>query len=124
MNEKLWDRDGRLIMSEIAPIDLTPTLTDSQKINMNIITMNTALNDIQKDISILNKVILLGNGEPPLRETVRNHDAFLRDIRYWTRFVGGAIVIQTIAFTLGILVAVVKFLPILEQLSRQITIIK
>jgi hypothetical protein len=100
------------------PADLTTNLTDEQKIAMNIITLNTAVNDLQNEMKIMNKVVLVGNGELPLREVVRNHDKFIMDIKYWTRFIGGALVLQTLAFAGGIIIAVVKFLPILERLAK------
>lgn len=100
------------------PADVTSTFTDEQKMAMNIITMNTAINTLQEDMAIVNKVVLLGNGEPPLREMVRNHDTVIKNIQYWSRFVGGALVLQTIAFLTGIIVAVIKFLPVLERLAK------
>lgn len=96
-----------------------PSLTDSQKINLNVITLNTALNDVQSDVRELNRVVLLGNGELPLRELVRNHDVFIIGIKEWTRFVFGALIVQTLAFIVGLIVAIVRFLPLLEQLANQ-----
>jgi hypothetical protein len=99
--------------------DLKISLTDSQKISLNIITMNTAINDIQTDVRDLIKIVITGNGELPLREQVRNNSVFISSIKYWTRFVFGALIVQTIAFTAGILIAIVKFLPVLERLATQ-----
>lgn len=98
--------------------DLTPTLTDSQKLNLNVITLNTAVNDLQMDVKALNKIVITGNGEIPLREQVRNHEKFINGVQYWGKFVGGALILQTIAFLTGIVVAVVRFLPILEKLAK------
>jgi hypothetical protein len=96
-----------------------PELTDSQKINLNVITLNTAVNDLQSDVRELNKVVLLGNGELPLRETVRNHEKFLGEFKYWVRFVLGLVIAQFIAFTTASVIAYVKFLPVLEQLASK-----
>lgn len=99
-----------------------PNLTDSQKLYQamveHLVTMSTGLNDVQSDVRELNKVVLLGNGELPLRETVRNHTAFINDMKYWIRLVGGAIVLQTLVFAFGVAVALVKFLPVLESLAK------
>lgn len=99
-----------------------PNLTDSQKLYQalveHLMTVSTGLNDVQTDVRELNKVVLLGNGELPLREIVRSHDAFIKDIKYWIRLVGGAIVLQTLTFAIGVVVAVVKFLPVLESLAK------
>src|SRR3990172_2918583 len=93
-----------------------PNLTDSQKLYQamveHLVSVSTGLNDVQTDVRELNKVVLLGNGDLPLREQVRNHENFIKDLKYWVRFVGGAIVLQTIAFTVGLVVAVAKFLPV------------
>ncbi len=99
--------------------DLTKELTDSQKVAVNQLTLNTALNDTQADVKELQKIVIFGNGELPLREQVRNHETFIKDIKYWVRFVGGAIVLQTLAFAIGILVALIKFLPVLEQIAKE-----
>lgn len=98
--------------------DLSPQLTESQKLNLNVISLNTKVNDLSTDVGALNKVVLLGNGELPLREQVRNHDSFIKDVRYWVRFIGGALILQTITFGVAVIIAVVKFLPILEKLAQ------
>jgi len=100
-------------------IDLKTNLTDSQKINLNVITMNTALNDLQTDVRELSRIVITGNGELPLREQVRNHNAFISGIRYWTRFIFGVLILQTITVGIGIVIAVVKFLPVLERLATR-----
>jgi hypothetical protein len=100
-----------------------PNLTDSQKIYKglveHLISVSTNLNSVQEDVHELNKVILLGNGELPLREIVRSHETFIKDMRYWIRFVGAAIIGQTIIFAFATAIAVVKFLPAIEQLSKK-----
>ena len=99
-----------------------PNLTDSQKLYQGMVehlmSVSTGLNDVQHTVDEHEKILVKGNGELPLREQVRNHDNFIKDIKYWVRFVGGAIVLQTLAFTIGLVVAVVKFLPVLEQLAK------
>lgn len=101
-------------------IDLNATLTDSQKLALNIVTMNTAINDLQTDLREINKILVQGgDGELPLREQVRNNTTFILSIKYWTRFVFGALVLQTIAFGAGIIIALVRFLPVLERLANQ-----
>lgn len=99
--------------------DLSQSLTDSQKININIISLNTRMNEMQTEVNTLNKVILLGNGEIPLREQVRNHEEVIQSIKYWTRFVFGALLAQTLTFGVAIIISVVKFLPILEKLASK-----
>lgn len=108
-----------------------PNLTDTGKIlNMlrdAMIAQNTGLqnvrddvNEIKADVTILNQVIVTGaSGELPLKEQVRNHDGYIKDLKYWARFIGGALIIQTIAFSFGVIIAIVRFLPLMEALSKQ-----
>lgn len=99
--------------------DLNTSLTDSQKVALNVITMNTAINDLQTDMREVQQILIKGgNGELPLREQVRNNTVFIASIKYWTRFVFGALVLQTIAFGIGIIIALVRFLPVLEHLAN------
>ena len=102
--------------------DVIANMTDSQKINIqilqNLTTLNTRMNRISEDVANHNKILVTGNGEPSLQERMRNLEEFTQSIKYWERFVGGAIIIQTLAFMFGILIAVVKFLPLLESLTK------
>ncbi len=104
------------------PEIIIPNLTDSQKIFAaimeNQISVNTALNDLQESVSKHQKILVDGNGEIPLVEKIRNHEAFIGGTKYWMRFIGGALIIQTIAFATSVVIAVVRFLPLLEKLAQ------
>jgi hypothetical protein len=101
---------------------LASTLTDSQKINIKIIqnltSLNTALNDTQHDVSILNKLVITGNGDPALVEKVRNLEQFVNNTKYWLRLVAGAMVLQTITFGSAAIIYFVKLSPILDRLAK------
>ena len=111
------------------PLDL-PNLTDTQKsfdaMRTNLISMNTAVNTLQGDVKESDKrivnletiVITGATGELSLKEQVRTHDGYIKDLKYWGRFIGGALIIQTIAFGFGVIVALVRFLPLLEKLAK------
>jgi len=103
--------------ADIKSPDLGISLTDSQKMSLNIITMNTAINELQTDFREINKIVVLGNGELPLREQVRNNTVFISNVKYWTRFIFGALILQTLTMGIGIVVALVRFLPVLEKLA-------
>jgi hypothetical protein len=98
-----------------------PNLTDSQKLYMEIVknfmSMNTAVNDIQNDVTRLNKVVITGNGEISLVEKVRDHGKFIENFQHWSRFLISALIVQTVAFFFGIVIALVRFLPVLERLA-------
>lgn len=103
------------------PLKEIPNLTDSQKILASIIenqmSLNTVINDLQEIQSKHHRILIEGNGEIPLVEKVRGHEKFLQEIRYWTKFIYGALILQTVAFGAGLIIAVVRFLPILEKLA-------
>lgn len=96
-------------------------LTDTQKINVKIIqnltSLNTAVNDIRHDVGEHNKLLVTGNGNPSLQERLRNLESYTDSLKYWSKFVGGAIIVQTVAFFVAIVVALVRFLPLLEKLA-------
>lgn len=99
-----------------------PNLTDSQKtfqaIMENQIIINTAMTELQGKTDKLYKTVFLGNGEIPLVEQVRDHKDFIDNLKYWAKFLIGALIIQTIAFGASVVVAVVRFLPILERIAN------
>lgn len=120
-------------MSLIPPIE-SPNMTDTIK-TLNILrdglishdtriqNMRDELNDIKKDVANLNEVVITGQvGELSHAERIRNLETYingLRDtVKYWGRLIGGALLLNFLGFTTGILVAVIKFLPILEQLAK------
>lgn len=100
-----------------------PNLTDSQKLYTGMVehlmSVSTNLNSLQEDVHELNKVILLGNGDLPLREVVRTHENFINDIKYWIRFVGAAIILQTLIFAIAVATTYVKLSPVIDELTRQ-----
>lgn len=102
--------------------DIIGNLTDTQKTNIkiiqNITSLNTALNDLQHDVSIHDKILVTGNGGIPLPERIRNLEAFTDSIKFWLRTVAVAIVLQTLSFSIAIVIAMIRFLPILEKLAN------
>lgn len=99
--------------------DLTTELTDTGKIKMNVISLNTAVNNLQEEMKTLNKVVIDGNGEPGLRETVRSDHAYINEIKSLTKFLIGLVMAQLVAFTFASFVAYFKYLPILETIARE-----
>jgi len=90
---------------------IMPELTESQKVNLNLITVNTAVNDLQTDVRELNKIVLLGNGEVALRETVRADHAFILEIRYWLKFIMGLGIAGFISNAIIIALWMIKQMP-------------
>jgi len=115
-------KDDIMPNSDLTP-DILANLTDSQKTHIrilqNITSINTALNDIQHDVNVHDKLLITGNGELPIPERIRNVEKFIDSMNFWGRFVGGALVVQTISFFIGIIVALVRFLPVLERLANK-----
>lgn len=104
---------------------LTPekvaNLSESQKINVQIIqslnSVNTAVNDLRHDVNIHDKLLVTGNGEPSLQERLRNVESYVNGAKYWSRFIGGAVVVQTLSIFVGIIIALIKLLPVLEKIA-------
>lgn len=99
-----------------------PNLTDTQKtfqaIMQNQLSLNTAVNELQELTAKLHKVVLEGNGDIPLVEKVRNHQEFIESVKYWQKFLIAALIAQTIAFGTSVVIAVVRFLPVLERIAN------
>lgn len=104
---------------------LTPekvaNLSESQKINVQIIqslnSINTSINDLRHDVSIHDKLLVTGNGEPSIQERLRNVESYINGAKYWSRFVGGAVVIQTLGIFIGITLALLRLMPVLEKIA-------
>lgn len=116
-------------------IDL-PNLSDTQKVltmlRDGLIAHDTRLQGLrddvteqQKDIDILRTAVLTGDNSGHLShaERIRNLETYmegLRDtIKYWGRLIGGALLLNFLGFMTGVLVAVIRFLPVLEKLASQ-----
>lgn len=123
-------------MSEIPPID-TPSMTGTTKV-LNILrdgliahdtrlqNLRTDLTETQNKVEILEKTVITGDltgRELSHSERIRNLETFTGDLRdaikYWGRYVVGALLLNFIGFMVGILVALIRFLPILEQLAKK-----
>ena len=75
--------------------------------------------EIEADTRVHQKLLITGNGEPSLMERVRNLESFASAWKYWMRFIGGALIIQTITFGFAVAIAVIRFLPLLEALAKK-----
>lgn len=120
MSEYGRRKDDIMSLEGLSP-EAIASLTDTQKINIRIIqnltSINTALNDLRHDVGVHDKILVTGNGVPSLQERLRNLESYTDALKYWGKFVGGAIIIQTVAFFVAIVVALVRFLPLLEKLA-------
>ena len=101
---------------------LQPDLTESQKLNLNVISLNTRVNEQQTMLDEHDKLLVRGNGERSIKDRLRSVEEYIdatkESIKYWGRFVGGALLLNFLGFTAGILLAVFRFLPLLEQLAK------
>lgn len=90
-------------------------MNDEQK----MLIMSMTMQDIQSKLTKHHKILLEGNGELPLVERVRNQEAFTTSLKYWLRFLAGAILLQTLTFGSAAVIYFVKLYPILENLSTK-----
>lgn len=89
-------------------------MSDSQK----MLVISIALNDVQNKVNVYEKLLITGNGTPALPERLRNIERYIDGTRYWSRFIAGAILIQTISFGAMAIVYFAKLYPILEKISN------
>ena len=89
-------------------------LTDSQKI---IVIQNSVIEQ-QSKLERHHKILVEGNGEPPLMYRVKNIETFVDGIRFWQRTIAVAIVLQTITFGAAAIVYFVRLYPLLERLAN------
>jgi hypothetical protein len=93
---------------------MLPTLTESP----SLVILRNDITEIKGDVAKHHKILIEGNGEIPLVEKVRNHDVFIGEMKYWMKFIIGALVLQTITFGTAALIWFMKLSPILEKLTN------
>lgn len=96
-----------------------PVNYDDMSESQRRLIMSLALNDLQTKVNHHQELLVTGNGDVSLLERMRNVEKFVTDFRYWSKFLIGALIIQTLAFLGGVIVALVRFLPLLERLAAK-----
>lgn len=116
------------------PIEI-PNLTDTQKsydaMRNNLLRVNTDVSILQQSdreqndrIEELEKVVVKGSGDKELShaERIRQLESYISSvkdtIKYWGRFIAGALLLNFLGFMTGIIVALIKFLPLIEKLAK------
>lgn len=99
-------------------------MTETQKLNIlwtGITELWNKSAEIETTVKEHEKLLITGDGENelPVMERLRNVESYVASWKYWGRFVGGILIAQTLAFIGGVVVAVVRFLPILERLANK-----
>lgn len=94
-------------------------MTDSQR----RLIMSLAINDLQTKTSRHENILITGiNGQLPLLERVRNLEKYVENYvdttKYWTRFVVGALILQTLSLGSAVAWAAVKLIPLIERLTK------
>lgn len=100
------------------PEILEEKMSSEQKILWSINSLWTNYSEIKTKIDKDHKILIEGNGELPLVEQVRNLNTFMNGIKYWMKFLIGALIIQTIAFAGTALLYLIKLAPVLEKLAN------
>lgn len=90
-------------------------LTDSQK----LLVLSIGLNNVQNKLEVHDKLLVTGNGSLPIMERLRNLEAFVSSIKYWTRFLIGAILLQTLTFAAAAITYFIRLYPLLVRLSEK-----
>ena len=76
--------------------------------------------EIEADTKVHNRLLITGNGEPSIMERLRNVEKYIDNQKYWTKFLIGTLIVQTLAFFFGVVVAIVQFLPVLQQIATKV----
>lgn len=97
---------------------LERALTPDQKIALNLVSVNTAINTLQEQVGKHHKVLIEGDGQLPLVEVVRNHESFITSTKFWLRTVAVALVLQTITFGTAAVIYFIKLYPVLEKIAN------
>lgn len=82
------------------------------------------LTETNADVDVLKANVLTGEGTSLSHaERIRNLETYVESvkdtIKYWGRLIGGALLLNFLGFMTGIIIAVIKFLPVLERLAAQ-----
>lgn len=97
--------------------ELTSDLPTEQKILMNVVSLNTAVNDLQKEQAHDHKILFEGNGEIPVIQQVKQNTEFIAGIKKLVWILGGAILAQTVTFGTVAVVLFIRVMPILTKLA-------
>lgn len=92
------------------------SLTDSQQrliLRSNVISLNT-------DMARVRKTLFDGDGERelPLVERVRNLENYIGTLKFWSRTIAVALVLQTITFGVTAIIYFAKLYPIMLRISQ------
>ena len=93
-----------------------PNQTDTQKFNTEVYraltAINTALNNLQVRQEKHHEVLIEGEGDNlPMTARMTNAEAFIKEVRYWMKFLVGIVVINLTASMFAIVSAIIKNLP-------------
>lgn len=97
--------------------ELTSELPTDQKVLMNVVSLNTAVNDLQKEQAHDHKILFEGNGEIPIVQQVKINTEFIAGIKKLMWIIGGAILAQTVTFGTVAVVLFIRVMPILTKLA-------
>lgn len=100
------------------PEIMEENMTSEQRILWSINSLWTNYSEIKTKADKDHKILVEGNGELPLVEQVRNLNTFVNGVRYWMKFLIGALLIQTMAFLGTAVVYLVKLAPVVDKLSN------
>lgn len=99
--------------------DLKPEMSDVQKLYIGMNSLNAVVNDLAITVNHDHKILVEGNGEPPIIQKVADMKNYLDGVKFWTRAVALALLAQTITFGVATAIAVIQILPVLQELAKQ-----
>lgn len=98
-------------------------MSETQKMNilwMGVTELWNKVSGLETALGLFNQILVTGDGKTlPLTERVRNLEMLADTIKYWSRFIGGALVLQTITFGAAVIWIAIRAVPLLEKLANQ-----
>ena len=93
-----------------------PNQTDTQKFNTEVYRALSAINIVLSNLQIRqekhHEVLIEGDSEAlPMTARMTNAEAFIKEVRYWMKFLVGIVVINLTASMFAIVSAIIKNLP-------------
>lgn len=89
------------------------------RLRLNVMSLNTAINELQTDVRKHHKLLIEGNGELPLVEQMRNVNKYISDVKFWFRTIAVSLVLQLVTFTIAGVIGYIKLLPLLTQIANK-----
>lgn len=102
-------------MPEVSPQQSSQDIILDNKIAI----LSMAVTQLQVQQKKHHEVLIEGNGELPVVERLRDVERFNATIKFWTKTIAVAIVLQTITFGTTALIYFIRLYPLLSRIAAE-----